>query len=144
MVNPDIRELCRRAFSRTRCEIMHVIHCLSVVAKKMPLLLFIASLIGCGSHTYSSRLASQLATPTGPIAVEATVDGPASIATSLDNNTPRVTVFANNKELVVIELARIVVGGEAYPPAPAGTKKITVNVKNGQTTITADDKPITK
>jgi len=61
---------------------------------------------GCGTH---SRFASQLATPKGPIAVEATVDGQGEIATSLDDNVPKVTLHFGGDRRVVVEQDRILV-----------------------------------
>jgi hypothetical protein len=121
---------------------MHIHFRLNVVPI-LSLSLLVATATGCGKHT-QSRLASQLPTPGGPIAVEATVDGPASISTSLDNNVPNVIVHFGDKRQVIVEQARILVDGETYPAAPAGTKKISIDITDGQVTLQADGQPLSK
>jgi hypothetical protein len=116
---------------------------LSFVARTLFVAFFAACLTGCGTQS-QSRLASQLPTRSGPIAVEATVDGPGSISTSLENNVPNVVVYFGGNRQVVVEESRIVVDGETYPAAPAGTKKITIEVMNGHVTLAADGKPLSK
>ena len=99
------------------------------------------ALVGCGQH---SRFASQLATPKGPIAIEANVDGSGDITTALNGNEPNVTFHFGGNRQVVIDENRILVDDEVYPAAPAGTKVIGINVQNGKVTLTADGQPITK
>ena len=100
------------------------------------------TLAGCRNE---SQLASQLPTPTGPIAVQAHVDeSDAKITSSLNGNDPDVTIqFGGDRKIVITE-SRILVDNEAYPPAPPGTKTIGIDVANGQVTLTADGTPITK
>jgi hypothetical protein len=92
------------------------------------LALVVAMVAGCGTR---SRFASQLATPKGPIAVEATVDGPGNIATSLDGNVPKVILHFGDHREVVVEQERILVDGEVYPGLPAGTQKVEIDVASG-------------
>src|SRR3954467_1823771 len=99
----------------------------------------VVSLAGCGQH---SRFASQLATPKGPIAIEANVDGSGDITTALNGNEPSVTFHFGGNRQVVIDQKRIQVDDEVYPAAPAGTKVIGINVQNGKVTLTADGQPI--
>jgi hypothetical protein len=105
------------------------------------LLTYVPLLAGCGQH---SQFASQLATPTGPVAVVANVDGSGDIATSLNGNEPNVTFHFGDNRQIVIDQNRILVDNEVYPAAPAGTKVIGINVRDGNVTLTADDQPITK
>lgn len=101
----------------------------------------VVAVAGCGTH---SRLASQLATPKGPIAVEATVDGHAEIATSLDGNVPKVTVHFSGDRRVVVEQERILVDDEVYARVPAGAQKVEIDVAGGKVTLKADGKVLTK
>jgi hypothetical protein len=101
----------------------------------------VVAVAGCGTH---SRFASQLATPTGPIAVEATVDGQGEIATSLDGNVPKVTLRFGDHRQVVVEQERILVDGEIYPGLPAGTQKVEIDVADGKVTLKVDEMPLTK
>jgi hypothetical protein len=111
-------------------------------ATRFFLLVFVVvAVAGCGTH---SRFASQLATPTGPIAVEATVDGKGGIATSLDGNVPKVTLHFGDHREVVVEQDRILVDGEVYPGLPAGTQKVAIDVAGGKVTVKVDGKPLTK
>jgi len=103
--------------------------------------LLLVTVAGCGVH---SRLASQLATPQGPIAVEATVDGQADIATSLDGNVPKVTLHFGNHREVVVEQDRILVDGEKYPGLPAGAKKVEIDVAGGKVILKADGQILKK
>ena len=98
---------------------------------------FVVMVAGCGTQ---SRLASQLATPTGPIAVEATVDDVGEIATSLDGNVPRVTLTFGDQRQVLVEQERIVVDGRVYPGLPAGAQKVEIEVRDGEVGITVDGK----
>ena len=98
-------------------------------------------LTGCGQH---SQFASQLATPTRAIAVEANVDGKGNITTSLNGNAPNVTFNFGDNRKVIIDQNKIMVDDETYPAAPAGTKLIGINVRNGIVKLTADGQPITK
>ena len=100
---------------------------------------FTVMVAGCGTQ---SRLASQLATPTGPIAVEATVDDVGGIETSLDGNVPRVTLTFGDQRQVLVEQERIVVDGRAYPGLPAGAKKVEIEVRGGKVEITVDRKVV--
>jgi hypothetical protein len=112
------------------------------VATNFFLLAFVlVVLAGCGTH---SRFASQLATPKGPIAVEATVDGQGEIATSLDGNVPKVTLHFGDHRQVVVEQDRILVDDEIYPGLPAGTQKVEIDVVGGKVTLKADGRPLTK
>jgi hypothetical protein len=111
-------------------------------ASRFFLLAFVAvAVAGCGTH---SRLASQLATPKGPIAVEATVDGQAEIATSLDGNVPKVTLHFGDDRRVVVEQDRILVDDEVYARVPAGTQKVEIDVAGGKVAIKADGQVLTK
>src|SRR5689334_17613156 len=101
----------------------------------------VVAVAGCGDH---SQLASQLATPKGPIAVEAKVDGKADIATSLDGNAPKVTVSFGGGRRVVVELERISVDDEVVAAVPAGTQKVEIEVVGGKVTLKADGKVLTK
>lgn len=105
-----------------------------------------ASLAGCGGsasyHYTRSRCASQVATPTGPIAVEATADCSASISASTKDNIPTVTYSFGDKRQIVVEANRIFVDGELAHTIPPGTKKIAIDVKSGQLAIQADDQPL--
>jgi hypothetical protein len=101
----------------------------------------VVAVAGCGTH---SRLASQLATPKGPIAVEATVDGQGEIATSLDGNVPKVTVHFGGDRRVVVEQDRILVDDEVYARVPAGTQKVEIDVAGGKVTLKADGQVLTK
>lgn len=112
-----------------------------VIARLLLLTLLTIAPAGCGQH---SQFASQLATPTGPIAVVAKVDGSGDITTALNGNKPNVTFHFGGNRQVVIHQDRILVDDEVYPPAPAGTKVIDINVQNGKVTLTADGQPITK
>ena len=98
---------------------------------------FVVTVAGCGTQ---SRLASQLATPRGPIAVEATVDDVGEIATSLDGNVPRVTLTFGDQRQVLVEQERIVVDGRVYPGLPAGAQKVEIEVRDGEVGITVDGK----
>ena len=91
-----------------------------------------------------SRLASQLATPKGPIAVEATVDGQGEIATSLDGNVPKVTLSFGGDRRVVVEQERILVDDEVFAEVPAGTQKVEIDVAGGKVTLKADGQVLTK
>ena len=113
----------------------------SSLASILTVTLLTPALIGCGER---SRFASQLATPTGPIAIEANVDGSGEITTALNGNEPYVTFKFGGNRQVVIDEKRILVDNEVYPAAPAGTKVIGINVQNGKVTLTADGQPITK
>ena len=101
----------------------------------------VVAVAGCGEH---SRFASQLATPKGPIAVEATVDGQGEIATSLDGNVPKVTLRFGEHRQVVVEQDRILVDGEVYPGLPAGTQKVEIDVAGGKVTVKVDGQVLTK
>jgi|SRR3954454_10809566 hypothetical protein len=101
----------------------------------------VVSLAGCGRH---SRFASQLATPKGPIAVEATVDGQGEIATSVDGNVPKVTLHFGGDRRVVVEQGRILVDDEVYAAVPAGTQKVEIDVAGGKVTFKADGVPLKK
>lgn len=96
---------------------------------------------GCRNE---SRWASQLATPNGPIAIQARVDGSGTITTALNGNEPNVIFRFGNNRKVVIDQTRILVDDEVYPAAPVGTKTIGIDVSNGQVTLTADGLPIAK
>ena len=100
---------------------------------------FVVTVAGCGTQ---SRLASQLATPRGPIAVEATVDDVGEIATSLDGNVPRVTLTFGDQRQVLVEQERIVVDGRVYPGLPAGAKKVEIEVKGGKVVIKVDGRVV--
>jgi hypothetical protein len=101
----------------------------------------VVAVAGCGDH---SQLASQLATPKGPIAVEAKVDGKADIATSLDGNAPKVTLSFGGGRRVVVELERISVDDEVVAAVPAGTQKIEIEVAGGKVTLKADGRLLEK
>ena len=101
----------------------------------------VVAVAGCGTH---SRFASQLATAKGPVAIEATVDGPGEIATSLDGNAPKVTLKFGGDRRVVVELDRILVDDEVYARVPAGTQKIEIDVAGGKVTLKADGQVLTK
>jgi hypothetical protein len=79
------------------------------------------AVVGCGQR---SPFASQLATPKGPIAIEANVDGSGDITTALNGNEPNVTFHFGGNRQVVIDENRILVDDEVYPAAPAGTKAL--------------------
>ena len=111
------------------------------VARFLGLVFVVVTLAGCGEH---SQLASQLATPKGPIAVEAKVDGKADIATSLDGNAPKVTLSFGGGRRVVVELERIRVDDEVVAAVPAGTQKVEIAVAGGKVTLMADGKALTK
>jgi hypothetical protein len=101
----------------------------------------VVAVAGCGTH---SRFASQLATPKGPIAVEAAVDGQGEIATSLDGNVPKVTIRFGGDRRVVVEQDRILVDDEVYASVPAGTQKVEIDVVGDKVALKADGKPLTK
>jgi hypothetical protein len=103
--------------------------------------LVVVAVAGCGTH---SRLASQLATPKGPIAVEATVDGQAEIATSLDGNAPKVTLHFGGGRRVVVEQERILVDDELSASVPAGAQKVEIDIVGGKVTLKADGQKLTK
>ena len=111
------------------------------VVRFLLLALVVVAVAGCGTH---SRLASQLATPKGPIAVEATVDGQAEIATSLDGNVPKVTVHFGGGRRVVVEQDRILVDDELSASVPAGTQKVEIDIVGGKVTLKADGQVLTK
>jgi len=111
------------------------------VARFLVLTLLAPALTGCGQH---SQFASQLATPTGPIAVVANVDGSGDITTALNGNEPNVIFHFGGNRQIVIDQNRILVDDEVYPAAPAGTKAIGINVRDGKVTLTADGQPVTK
>lgn len=102
------------------------------------LLLVLAALPGCSFNYTRSHCAAQVATPTGPIAVECTADCPASIASSLNGNLPKVTYSFGDNRQIVIEEKRILVDGKPSREVPPGTKKLTIDVKQDQITIQAD------
>ena len=102
---------------------------------------FVVAVAGCGTH---SRFASQLATPQGPIAVEARVDGQGEIATSLDGNVPKVTLTFGGDRRVVVEQDRILVDDEVYARLPAGTQKVEIDIVGGNVTLKADGQLLTK
>ena len=104
-------------------------------------MLFAATQAGCRNET---RLASQLATPTGPIAVQARVDGSGTITTSLNGNEPNVTFQFGGNRKVIIDQTRILVDDVVYPAAPPGTKTIGIDVSGGQVKLTADGALISK
>ena len=108
-----------------------------LVVRLLPVAGFVVMVAGCGTQ---SRLASQLATPRGPIAVEATVDDVGEIATSLDGNVPRVTLTFGDQRQVLVEQERIVVDGRVYPGLPAGAQKVEIEVRDGEVGITVDGK----
>ena len=120
---------------------MHRTNYRSSLACVLAVALLTPVVVGCGQH---SRFASQLATPKGPIAIEANVDGSGDIATALNGNEPNVTFHFGANRQVVIDENRILVDDDVYPSAPAGTKVIGINVQNGKVTLTADGQPITK
>ncbi len=101
----------------------------------------VIAVAGCGTH---SQFASQLATPKGPIAVEATVDGPGEIATSLDGNVPKVTLHFGGDRRVVVEQDRILVDDEVYARVPAGTQKVEIDVVGAKVTLKGDGQLLTK
>jgi hypothetical protein len=101
----------------------------------------VVAVAGCGTH---SGFASQLATPKGPIAVEATIDGQGEIATSLDGNVPKVTLHFGDDRRVVVEQDRILVDDEVYAGLPAGTQKVEIDIAGGKVTLKADGEPLTK
>ena len=102
---------------------------------------FVVALAGCGTR---SQFASQVATPKGTIAVEATVDGEGGITTSLDGNVPKVTLHFGDHRQVVVEQDRILVDGEVYARLPAGTRKVEIDVAGGEVTIKVDGQLLTK
>jgi hypothetical protein len=85
-----------------------------------------------------------LATPKGPIAVEATVDGAGGITASLAGNVPNVTLDFGDDRQVVVEQDRIFVDGEVYPGLPAGTQKVEIDVVGGKVTVKVDGQVVTK
>jgi hypothetical protein len=101
----------------------------------------VVAVAGCGTRT---RFASQLATLMGPIAVEATVDGPGEIATSLDGHVPKVTLYFSGGRRVVVEQGRILVDDEVYAEVPVGTQKVEIDVAGGKVTLKADGQALTK
>jgi hypothetical protein len=101
----------------------------------------VVAVAGCGTH---ARFASQLATPKGPVVVEATVDGQGEIATSLDGNVPKVTLKFGGDRRVVVEQDRILVDDEVYARLPAGTQKVEIDVVGGKVTLEADGQVRTK
>jgi len=101
----------------------------------------VVAVAGCGTH---SRFASQLATPKGPIAVEAKVDGQGEIATSLDGNAPKVTLHFGGDRRVVVQQDRILVDDELFAGVPAGTQKVEIDVVAGKVTLKADGQVLTK
>jgi hypothetical protein len=109
--------------------------CLVLVA------LVVVMVAGCGQH---SRFASQLATPTGPIAVEATVDDVGRIETSLDDNVPKVILTFGDGRSVVVRQDQILVDGRVYPGLPAGAKKVEIEVSEGTVVVLVDGKVVVK
>ena len=101
----------------------------------------LVAVAGCGTH---SRFASQVATPKGTIAVEATVDGEGGITTSLDGNVPKVTLHFGDDRRVVVEQDRILVDDEVYARLPAGTQKVEIDIAGGKVTLKADGQQLTK
>ena len=102
---------------------------------------FVVSVAGCGTR---SQFASQVATPKGTIAVEATVDGEGGITTSVDGNVPKVTLHFGDDRRVVVEQDRILVDDEVYARLPAGTQKVEIDVAGGKVTLKADGQVLTK
>jgi hypothetical protein len=104
----------------------------------------VAASIGCGgAYSYTrSHCVSQVATPTGPISVEATADCSASIsAVTRDNVSTATYRFGDNRQ-IVIDGKHILVDGELAHDIPLRTKKITIDVKQGQLSIQADGQPL--
>ena len=102
---------------------------------------FVVAVAGCGTR---SQFASQVATPKGTIAVEATVDGEGGITTSLDGNVPKVTLHFGDDRRVVVDQDRILVDDEVYARLPAGTQKVEIDVVGGKVTLKADGQRLTK
>ena len=102
---------------------------------------FAVAVAGCGTH---SQFASQVATPKGTIAVEATVDGEGGITTSLDGNVPKVTLHFGDDRRVVVEQDRILVDDEVYARLPDGTQKVEIDIAGGKVTLKADGRVIAK
>ena len=104
--------------------------------------LLVVVLAGCGgsvSYNYTrSHCASQVATSTGPIAVEATADCSASISAATSGNVSTVTYRFGDNRQIVIDTTSILIDGNLAHNVPPGTKKITINVKSGKVTVEAD------
>jgi hypothetical protein len=104
----------------------------------------VAVVSGCGvSYSYMhSRCVSQLATPTGPITVDATADCSASISAMTRDNVSTVTYTFGDKRQVVIDAKSVRVDGALAHNIPPGTKKLTIDVKKGELSIQADGQPL--
>ena len=96
-----------------------------------------ALLSGCAK----TRVHSQVSTTIQGREVVASIDGPAFIGNSPNNNAAIVT-FAGKR--VVVEKERIVIDGKVQATVPADASKIELSYSLGSLTVTADGKEVLK